>query len=398
MLRWLAFLSILILTILIDAEPSSAEIKTITATGEYRMGDNDTRTDAKRLALLDAKRLALEQAGTYLESVTEVKNLGVTRDELNAYTAGIVEVIELDTKDVLEAATHIIRVQVTAKIDTDVIARQIDALRKNETAKAELMRLRAERSQLRQEVEAKTRELRVVQSKAEAEAIARQRQQVIAKAVANDLLDEAVGSWVWSGAAFLAPMRGCSESALAALNHAENLTVQALLLDPSSPFAKQLMIMVLLDEGSCLDRQGKRDKAVLVLREAIRLWPNDDSVHYRVAQLLLLMGDFDGAVDESRSAISLEPQNANYHVTLGQALSRKGDDEGAVNAYHAAIRLDPNNGFAHIGLGMILKARGLKDEGERYIQKGMGLQFKKNERLRKEAEDAVKQIGTAPSQ
>jgi hypothetical protein len=36
----------LALVSLIAAEPSSAEIKTITATGEYRMGDNDTRTDA----------------------------------------------------------------------------------------------------------------------------------------------------------------------------------------------------------------------------------------------------------------------------------------------------------------------------------------------------------------
>ena len=69
--------------------PAVAEVRTLTATGEYRMGDNDTRTDAKRLALLDAKRLALEQAGTYLESVTEVKNLQVSRDELRAYTAGI---------------------------------------------------------------------------------------------------------------------------------------------------------------------------------------------------------------------------------------------------------------------------------------------------------------------
>ena len=33
-----------VLISLIAAEPSSAEIKTITATGEYRMGDNDTRT------------------------------------------------------------------------------------------------------------------------------------------------------------------------------------------------------------------------------------------------------------------------------------------------------------------------------------------------------------------
>ena len=158
MLRWLAFLNIMSLVSLIAAEPSFAEIKTITATGEYRMGDNDTRIDAKRLALLDAKRLALEQAGTYLESVTEVKNLGVARDELNAYTAGIVEVTEVSAKDVLEGATHIIRVAVTAKIDIDVVWRQIDALRNNETAKAELIHLRAERDQLRQEVEAKTRE------------------------------------------------------------------------------------------------------------------------------------------------------------------------------------------------------------------------------------------------
>lgn len=83
---------------------ASAEIQTITATGEYRMGDNDTRTDAKRLALLDAKRLALEKAGTYLESVTEIKNLQVSHDELRAYTAGIVEVTEQATKDVMEGA------------------------------------------------------------------------------------------------------------------------------------------------------------------------------------------------------------------------------------------------------------------------------------------------------
>ena len=64
-----------------------AEVRTITATGEYRMGDNDTRTDAKRLALQDAKRLALEKAGTYIESLTELKNFAVSKDEVRAYTA-----------------------------------------------------------------------------------------------------------------------------------------------------------------------------------------------------------------------------------------------------------------------------------------------------------------------
>ena len=74
--------------------PSRAEIRTITATGEYRMGDNDTKTDAKRLSLLDAKRQALEKVGSYLEGVTEVKNLSVTKDEIRSCTAGSVEVTE----------------------------------------------------------------------------------------------------------------------------------------------------------------------------------------------------------------------------------------------------------------------------------------------------------------
>ena len=113
---------------------ADAEIHTITATGEYRMGDNDTRTDAKRLALLDAKRLALEQAGTYIESITEVKNLGVTKDEIRSYTAGNVEVTEQATRSALEGE----RVDVTVKIDTAVVTRQIGELRNNELAREEL--------------------------------------------------------------------------------------------------------------------------------------------------------------------------------------------------------------------------------------------------------------------
>src|SRR5437867_334893 len=101
--------------------PSWAEIRTIAATGEYRMGDTDTRTDAKRLALQDAKRLALEKAGTYLESITEVKNFDLVRDELRAYTAGIVEVTEQQTRSTMEGETTVVRVDVTCRIDSDVV-------------------------------------------------------------------------------------------------------------------------------------------------------------------------------------------------------------------------------------------------------------------------------------
>ena len=51
----------------ITAEPSppSENTRVVTASGEYRMGDYDTRTDAVRMAVEAAKRDALEQIATY---------------------------------------------------------------------------------------------------------------------------------------------------------------------------------------------------------------------------------------------------------------------------------------------------------------------------------------------
>src|SRR6058998_3893111 len=115
-----------LLLLLLAGGHAAAEVRTIAATGEYRMGDHDTRADAKRLALQDAKRLALEQAGTYIESITQVKNFDLNKEDIRAYAAGIVEVTEQATRTTMEGDTTVVRVNVTVKIDTDTVARQID--------------------------------------------------------------------------------------------------------------------------------------------------------------------------------------------------------------------------------------------------------------------------------
>ena len=53
-------------------------VKEIVAEGAYNMGDGETPSVAESRALLNAKRIALEQAGTYVESYTKVKNIQVT--------------------------------------------------------------------------------------------------------------------------------------------------------------------------------------------------------------------------------------------------------------------------------------------------------------------------------
>src|SRR6185295_3161930 len=128
------------------AEPyqPTANVQVVTASGEYQMGDHDTRADAVRLAIEAAKRQALEQVATYLESVTEMKNMDVTRDDIRTYTAGIVMVLDQKISTRLDGDTVIIHADLTAQVDPKEVAQAIETLRENESAKTELASLRAE--------------------------------------------------------------------------------------------------------------------------------------------------------------------------------------------------------------------------------------------------------------
>ncbi|MEK6590914.1 MAG: tetratricopeptide repeat protein, partial [Nitrospinota bacterium] len=77
------------------------EIKEIISEGTYNMGDGETPTVAESRALLQAKRLAVEQAGTYVESYSKVKNLELTEDEIKVLASGLMEVTVLDKKRII---------------------------------------------------------------------------------------------------------------------------------------------------------------------------------------------------------------------------------------------------------------------------------------------------------
>ena len=316
---------------------ASAEFRTITATGEYRMGDNDTRMDAKRLALLDAKRLALEQAGTYVESITEVKNFNLTNEEIRAYTAGIVEVMEQATRTTMEGETTVVRADVTTKIDTDTVSRQIDALRKNEGIKNELVRLKVEGEQLQQQVEIKTRELAALRSKTDVEAVTQQRQTLIVQATVSDLLGKAETAFIDSysslGQNLIKKQPAYDKPTVDALARARNYAEQALALDPLSVRVKEVMAKILNGEGMLLDDNGEHAAAADKVRLAINLHPNYAFYHWNLASVLLHDGDIKSALAESRTAQRLQPNNWLYDYEVGTALAFSGDVNGAVTAF-----------------------------------------------------------------
>ena len=131
-----------------------AEVRVVTAQGEHRMGDRDTREDAIRLATEAAKRNALEQVAVYLESITIINGLDVTKDEIRTYTAGLVLVLEQKTDTTLDGNTIVVRTDLVAQIDTEEVREAIAALRENEDARHQLVALQLENDQLQRDLDA----------------------------------------------------------------------------------------------------------------------------------------------------------------------------------------------------------------------------------------------------
>lgn len=192
----------------LDAEPASsggatttsapsAAVREVTASGEYRMGEHDTRADAIRLAMEAAKRAALEQVATYLESVTEVTNADVTRDEIRTYTAGIVTVVDQQVQTRVEGETVVIHVDLTGQVDPTEVAHAITALRDNESAKQELLALRAETDQLHRQLEEANQALTTAALPDQVHTLTQQRQDLLNQLQTNALVSQAWTDWVY---------------------------------------------------------------------------------------------------------------------------------------------------------------------------------------------------------
>lgn len=149
----LRFLTALVLSFAFLAAPpvASAEVRTFTATHAYTLGDHDSKDDARQRCLLEAKRKILEQAGVYIESASEVKDLQLTKDTITSFAAAVMHV--KDTKEEVGFQQGHMTLTLTLKADVDLAeirkrlaARQVDAGIRDDVAaqKERLKRLEAQ--------------------------------------------------------------------------------------------------------------------------------------------------------------------------------------------------------------------------------------------------------------
>ena len=218
----------LLLSFAVGGLPAHAELRTVTADGEYRMGDRDTKEDAVRLATERAKRNALEQVAVYLESVTVVNDFKLTSDEVRTYTAGLVLVLDQRVETRLEGETVVIHVDLTAQVDSDEVTQAIASLRQNEDARRELTALRGEIDELHHQLDQANQALAAASSPEQVRAASELRQQILNQVQSNGLVSQAWTDWVIMGSAAY-PAAAVPRAQL------EALVAQARALTPASP-------------------------------------------------------------------------------------------------------------------------------------------------------------------
>jgi hypothetical protein len=113
-------LFVLILVALLIPPLAQAEIKVITAEAAYTMGDGETPSFAEAMVLQKAKQRALEEAGTYVESYTHVRNLDLTVDEIKTIAGGVMktEIVE-QNREQLKGNGLRFYVKIRALVTTD---------------------------------------------------------------------------------------------------------------------------------------------------------------------------------------------------------------------------------------------------------------------------------------
>ena len=140
---------LIIIFLLYSYSLSFSQIKIVYASHKYVMGDRDTKSDARRICFLEAKRMCLEKAGTYIESNTEVLNYKLTKDQIKAYSAAVIQTeIVKDTIQFINGAMTV-SMTVKATVDLKKFNEMVGNIRKDSSLEEKLLNQQAQINELK---------------------------------------------------------------------------------------------------------------------------------------------------------------------------------------------------------------------------------------------------------
>jgi len=125
-----------------------AEVRVFEKEVEEIVGRGQSQEQVEAFALQKAKRLAVEEAGTYISSLTVVLNYQLKKDEVTALASGVVQakIVGIPAVRVESGVVHV-KVKARIEVDTSILDRQIQEIMKE---KGTLKRLEEEQKKVRE--------------------------------------------------------------------------------------------------------------------------------------------------------------------------------------------------------------------------------------------------------
>lgn len=310
-----------------------AEVKTFEAEGGYVLGENDSRSEARRIAALEAKRKAVEAADAYVESLPEVRDMPLSRAEARAYTVGLLEaqVIEEETRGTSQRPE--VHAKARVKVDAALLVEQIRRLRESEETGRQLQAALKESEELKRDRERLLDDLAREKDNVRIDEIRKKLDTLLSREEANEEMKK-----VW----------------------------KVLAKTDLSGFEK---------EGGRVSLK-ELDEAAAVLEKTAPNTPDSPRAHLLLAHIYFMAGDRPRAERELRDAVRVAPDNPLAHIRLGQFLRLSSRFAEAAREFRIALRLRPGDPRALFHLGMTHKAArdciGAVDYLERFLREARG--------------------------
>ncbi|TRZ12388.1 hypothetical protein HGM15179_014715 [Zosterops borbonicus] len=139
---------------------------------------------------------------------------------------------------------------------------------------------------------------------------------------------------------------------------------QALQLNPQHSRA-------LFNLGNLLKSQGKKEEAVILLRDSIKYGPEFADAYSSLASLLAEQERHKEAEEVYKAGIKNCPESSDLHNNYGVFLVDTGSPERAVSHYRQAILLSPAHHVAMVNLGRLHRSLGQNKEAEVWYKRAL---------------------------
>ena len=336
----------LLLVFILSPSISNAEIKTYIHTVKQSFGGSQSPDDARVGAIAKAKREVLEKAGTYLESLTIVRENVIEKDEILALAAGVLKAEIVSQKNFSTEDTFGIIVKAKVDVDTSILEERIKKLLQDrsllekykENQKHE-KKLLARIKELERENQ-KLKTLPAKERKQQKEILKNQFREATQLLTASELVDKALA--LWENGKYTDP-----DKVLEYLN-------KAISLDLNYADAYN-------NRGNAWANKGNHDRAISDYNKAIELNPGNADAYNNRGTAWGRKGNHDRAISDFNKAIELDPGDADAYCNRGVVWRNKGNYDQAISDYNKAIELDPGHAKAYCNRGVVWHQKGNYD-------------------------------------